>query len=1184
MRNIFLTLILLICYAFSGIGQISVSTTQTPEQLVTNVLAGTGISVSNVQFNASTALAQTAQNQVGYFSATGTTFPISSGLILATGNSALAVGPNNSGGATDNSGVALDPNDVDLDAISNSTYNDEAILEFDFVPIGDSLEFKFIFASEEWHEYSLGINDGFAFFLSGPGIAGPYSNGAENIALLPGTTTPVTMFNVNNGTTNTGPCVNCQYLVDNTGGLDVQYDGHTVVLTAAASIQCGQTYHIKLAIGDASDNILDSGVFLEASSFSSPLPQVSILPVDENGDVILNGVLPEGCINAGLLLIKPDGYTDSLFTMDLTIGGTATNGTDYTTLNTSYVIPVGTDTLSITISAFLDGLVEGNETLIIGTYFLSPCGDTIDIVDTLTIVDIAPDYNIVFDDLVIDCPTDSSLIVISTDGGIPNIDFDWLNSNEINDSIWVPTSTAGVVYYPVLATDYCGITSLDSVKVTVNMIPQANIHFIADSIFTCVGANGVNLAVDSISNAYDQNAITYDWSPIAGSQSSINVFPTAAYNWYYLNVFDGCSNIFDSVFVQVDTAAVDSVVIVPALGCPGQTANGGSITMYPNAPNWTYTLIGNGTTTGPQPGNVFNNLVGNLGYNLIAMDPDGCIFDENVFVPQTNSTLTATFDLNALQDVSCSGGNDGAAAIVNINGGINQPLNGPYNVVWNHNNGTSINGGVSTLNGGASVNTLFGGNWQVLVVEQNSGCAWSYLFDIEDPMPLQVTVSPNSPQCFGNSNGSISISATGGTAPYTIDIFDDQLVNLSNGSNVANSLFAGTYTYTVTDLNGCQAIGTINLDEPGPISVTYNKTDILCYGINDGSINITNVINGVGSINSIQFYWTPSTDGRDGYGKISQGDMGPGDYQIVIIDSSGCSNDVVITIKDTTEIVLDLNTTPAYCRTTDFQTGNGVVYGTATGGAGNYTYLWSSLSTGETSPFTTWSGRNPGMFELTVTDNNGCIQSDTILLDSLNPKADFTVASDEFSNPTVYEGTEDLKVKITNTSYNFSDPNNPLSDTIFQWNLYANAIDGGKWFFTYDLNEKVDTTYKGEEVYQVCLVAKNYNDCVDTVCKEIIVHKAPELTLPNVFTPGAFPNNTFFFPSEGLLELEAIFFNRYGIEVYRFDSPTDEWDGNHMNSDKPCSEGVYFYTYKAKSTNGTIFEGEKTVTLIRAKK
>ncbi|WP_233502925.1 choice-of-anchor L domain-containing protein [Putridiphycobacter roseus] len=1160
------------------------TSTQTPQQLVTNVLAGTGITVSNVEFNASTALAQVAQPQIGFFSAVGTTFPIGSGLILATGNAALAVGPNNSGSATDNTGVAIDPNDADLDAISNSTYNNEAILEFDFVPIGDSLEFKFIFASEEWHEFSLGINDGFAFFLSGPGIAGPYSNGGENIALLPGTTTPVTMFNVNNGTSNTGPCVNCQYLVDNTGGLDVQYDGHTVVLTAAATVQCGQTYHIKIAIGDASDQALDSGVFLEASSFSSPLPQVSVLPIDENGDLILDGVLPEGCIDAGLLLIKPEGYTDSIYTMSLTIGGTAINGTDYTSLNNSYVIPVGVDTISITIAAFLDGLVEGNETLIIGTYFLSPCGDTINIVDTLTIVDIAPDYNILTEDLIIECPTDSTLIVIGTDGGIPNIDFDWLNSNEINDSIWVPTSMPGINYYPVLATDYCGITALDSVKVTVNAIPQANIYFIADSIFTCVGVNGVNLAVDSVSNAYDPTAITYNWTPVAGTQSSINVFPTAAQNWYYLNVFDGCSNLLDSVFVQVDTAAVDSVVIVAALGCPGQTASGGSVTVYPNAVNWTYTLIGNGITTGPQAGNVFNNLVGNLGYNLVAMDPDGCIFDENILVPQVNSTLTATFDNSALKGVSCAGGNDGEAAIVNINGGVNQPTNGPYNVVWNHNNGTVINGGVAVFNGNASVNTLFGGSWQVLVVEQNSGCAWSHLFEVTDPAPLQVNVTPNNPQCFGNANGSISVAVLGGTGPYLIDIFDAQGNNLSNGANVANALIAGTYAYTVTDANGCQGSGTVDLVEPEPISVTYNKTDILCYGIDNGSVDITGVINAAGNTDEIQFYWTPSTDGRDGYGKISQSNMGPGEYQIVIIDANGCSKDVVIKIKDTTEIVLSLNTTAAFCRTAGYQSGNGVVYGTAEGGAGNYSYVWENLTTGQTSSFTTWAGRSPGDYELTVTDNNGCVQSDTVYLDSLNPKGDFTVTSDAFLNPTIYEGTEDVTVKLTNLSTHFSDPNNPLSDTIFQWNLYTNSIDDGKWFFTYDLKDKVDTTYKGEEVYQVCLVAKNYNDCVDTTCKAIIVHKAPKLDLPNVFTPGAFPNNTFFFPNEGLETLEAIVFNRYGIEVYRFTSPNDAWDGTHFKSGKVCTEGVYFYTYKAAATNGDTFEGKGTVTLIHAKK
>ena len=145
-----------------------------------------------------------------------------------------------------------------LVAISGGTINNAAVLEFDFVTTGDSIKFRYVFGSEEYPEFVCSFNDAFGFFLSGPGISGPYTNGAINIALLPDGITPVTINNVNNGDNNNPndpfcPAVNPQYYVNNATGTTVVYDGFTVVLEAKRAVQCGETYHIKLAIGDALD-------------------------------------------------------------------------------------------------------------------------------------------------------------------------------------------------------------------------------------------------------------------------------------------------------------------------------------------------------------------------------------------------------------------------------------------------------------------------------------------------------------------------------------------------------------------------------------------------------------------------------------------------------------------------------------------------------------------------------------------------------------------------------------------------------------------------------------------------------------------------------------------------------------------------------------------------------------------
>jgi hypothetical protein len=244
-------------------GQIQVTNTQTPQQLVQNILMGFGVTASNIKVNGSTATAATILGNATYFSNNGTTFPIASGVLLTTGNGVGAIGPNNAAGYTNNtpatSSVTSDPH---LSNIANGTVRNGIVLEFDFIPSGDSISFNYMFGSDEYPEYSPSqYNDAFGFFLWGPGISGPhalagYPSGGANIAVVPGTSTPVTINNV-------GPSSNTTYYRNNQGGAAygnaLQYDGTTTLLSANASVQCGQTYHIKLAIANVSDQAYDSG-------------------------------------------------------------------------------------------------------------------------------------------------------------------------------------------------------------------------------------------------------------------------------------------------------------------------------------------------------------------------------------------------------------------------------------------------------------------------------------------------------------------------------------------------------------------------------------------------------------------------------------------------------------------------------------------------------------------------------------------------------------------------------------------------------------------------------------------------------------------------------------------------------------------------------------------------------------
>ncbi len=246
------------------------NTSFTPIQLVQNSLVGPGVVPYNILFNG--VPGTVIRDQIAKFSTNfnPTNLGLSNGLLLSTGNAQLALGPNNLGSKSQPTATPTQ-GDVDLALLCGQTVRNVSIVEFDFVATGSELNFDYVFASEEYPEFAnTSFNDTFGFFLRGPGITGPYSGNAQNIALIPtSTTVPITINNVNNGTANAGPCEYCNYYVNNGTGntplvnSSIQYDGFTTPLRAYAPLQCGQVYHIKLAVGNVSDNAYDSAVFLK---------------------------------------------------------------------------------------------------------------------------------------------------------------------------------------------------------------------------------------------------------------------------------------------------------------------------------------------------------------------------------------------------------------------------------------------------------------------------------------------------------------------------------------------------------------------------------------------------------------------------------------------------------------------------------------------------------------------------------------------------------------------------------------------------------------------------------------------------------------------------------------------------------------------------------------------------------
>lgn len=509
---------------------LQVTDTLTDQELV-ELLVGGGLQISNITVTC-------ADSAYGSFDGTACNVGMNSGMLLTSGSITNAMGPNDEGGVTvDN----FDPGDSMLTQIANNTSYDACVFEFDLIPIFDTLVFNYVFGSDEYLEFvNAGYNDVFAFFISGPGIAG-----VENIALVPGSTTPVSIDNVNDVT-------NPAYYIDNGDGFTppqngspfyIQYDGFTTVLQAKRAVQPCQTYHLRLAVADVGDGILDSGVFIEGGSLQSTGVKLSV-----------------GSSAGGGFPYAIEGCTDGLFTFDRTlalptsetihfvIAGTATNGTDYPITADSVVIPANQTSASLTITPIADGQTEGQEHMVI--YLVDPCfGGYVDsaylyFLDEMN-VQVSADPSI--------CEGDS-VEVWATGGTI----FDWqpaagLSDNTSDRPVAFPTTTT--TYTVQVTADAC----VDSGFVTVNVNPSPPVDAGPD----------ISMCIDGQALLNATGAVSYSWTPAADLSDPNIANPTATPN----------------------STTTYMVTGIDANGCEATDAITVTVNPLPNAQAWPDTTI-----------------------------------------------------------------------------------------------------------------------------------------------------------------------------------------------------------------------------------------------------------------------------------------------------------------------------------------------------------------------------------------------------------------------------------------------------------------------------------------------------------------------------------------------------------------------------------------------------------------
>ncbi|TND05129.1 MAG: PKD domain-containing protein [Bacteroidetes bacterium] len=558
-------LVMLFLIAFGSLpvsAQLQVQSNVGLTNLMTALIGG-GLTVSNVTLNCDTGAYGTFGN------GNSTNLGMNNGILLTSGSVYNSLGPDIGGGSL-TACPGTSANDPELMSIDPLATNDPCILEFDIVPTCNQLTLRFVFGSEEYPVFvGSSFNDAFGFFVSGPNpLGGNYTN--VNIATIPNGT-PVSINTVNNGTSNTGPCTNCAFYIDNTNGPTIQYNGLTTVLTVNLALTPCQTYHFKIAIADAGDCSLDSGVFVDYLSCSTSLQ-------------LTPAAVPASCnMCDGVASVTASGGTPPYNYQWLPSGGNSSQATNLCPGTYSVIVSDNTgcgpsDTATVTVTS-------GNGLSITSAQTDASCNGACDGSANVTL-----------------------------NGGTPPFTFGWLPSGGTNAN--ATGLCAGT--YTCSISDGTGCTSTQTFTITeppaVTLAMSANVNI----------CNGQNATI-SATPAGGTGPYVVSWSGGLPNGTSNTVTP-ASTTTYTATATDanGCT-ISQTVSVTVDPAPVPNFTL-SAPGCAPWAFNLANTSTGATTYTWDFgdPLSGaNNTSTLQNPSHLYL-LPGSYNITLIAASPGGC--------------------------------------------------------------------------------------------------------------------------------------------------------------------------------------------------------------------------------------------------------------------------------------------------------------------------------------------------------------------------------------------------------------------------------------------------------------------------------------------------------------------------------------------------------------------------------
>ena len=681
----------------------------------------------------------------------------------------------------------------------------------------------------------------------------------------------------------------------------------------------------------------------------------------------------------------------------------------------------------------------------------------------------------------IDCSTPFGTASTNPTGGTGSYSYLWsTGSTDMN----IVDLTAG--FYTVTVTDANNCSNTETVEITSN-----GTGISVSNTSTPIDCNGAMTASISLTvNTGGSYIVNWNTGQIG---ETINNLPAGN---YIATITSGpCMEVVE---IMIDEpTAVDIVSTVNNISCSG--TDNGSIDLTISGGTGAYTFVwDNGETTE----DLSNLAVGD--YMVTVMDANNC--------SETASfTIGSSSDLNVNvtgMDLSCFELNDGTAT-ANVFGGL-----APFTYSWN-------NGGSTE-----TISDLPIGSYEVTVTDA-SGCEGISSVTLTQPAIINFSFSFIELNCFGDTDGAITVSSNGGPQPV-------HQYNWSTGQVGAtiSNLTGGVYTVTITS-GSCSQPELITLNEPDQIFAEYSATDVDCFGGDDGTIDLT-VFGGVAPLT---YNWDNGATTED------LNDLTAAFYNLTITDSDGCTGEQMTVVDEPDMLTITESRQLAGCKVEN----DGWISLDVTGGVADYLFVWSNGSS--TPVINNLSGGN---YSVTVSDQNDCtIEANYELDESPEPFEAYFLAATPVNYGDTIQFVDVSFPKPNSWNWSFDDQNNSVATE-------ANP----EFFYPQDINNEIS-------YYDVALIAST-DFCTDTIVKEITVHNFRN-DIPEVDTTivdgkyfeyfNVYPN-----PTNGLVMLDMKLKQTGDVKLYLTDS-----SGKRIRKYKLEASNEYFQHFDLGQLAGGVY-------------